>query len=53
VKDHGHAHDDHVKFKEAIIARDAQGAADILKRHLEVARDDLLQYMETQQQPND
>jgi len=53
VKDHGHAHDDHVRFKEAIIARDAEGAADILTRHLEVARDDLLQYMETQSLPND
>lgn len=46
VKDHDHAHDDHVKFKEAIVARDAEGAARILKRHLEEARDDLILYME-------
>lgn len=48
VKDHGHAHDDHVKFRDAIVARDAEAAADILKRHLIVARDDLLLYMETE-----
>lgn len=46
VKDHDHAHDDHVKFKEAIVARDAEGAARVLKRHLEEARDDLILYME-------
>lgn len=48
VKDHTHAHDDHVKFREAITSRDATGAAQILKKHLEEARDDLLMYMETQ-----
>lgn len=46
VKDHNHAHDDHQKFKEAVIARDAEGAARILKRHLEEARDDLIMSME-------
>lgn len=53
VKDHDHAHDDHVKFKEAIIRRDAKGAARILKRHLAEARDDLLMYMEAQTEPNE
>jgi DNA-binding GntR family transcriptional regulator len=53
VKDHGHAHDDHVKFKEAITARDGKRAAQILKRHLEVARDDLLEYVEAQPDTSD
>ena len=53
VKDHDHAHDDHLKFKEAIIARDAKRAAKILKRHLEEARDDLLMHMESQSEPGD
>lgn len=48
VKDHNHAHSDHVKFKAAIIARDAERAAGILRQHLEEARDDLLIYMEAQ-----
>lgn len=48
VKDHNHAHDDHVKFRQAITSRDAEGAAQILKKHLGEARDDLLMYMETQ-----
>ncbi len=52
VKDHDHAHDDHVKFKKAIIGRDAKGAARILKRHLEEARDDLLMYMEAESEPS-
>jgi DNA-binding GntR family transcriptional regulator len=53
VKDHGHAHDDHVKFKDAIISRDAKGAARILVRHLKEARDDLLQSMEAEPEQNE
>jgi DNA-binding GntR family transcriptional regulator len=47
VKNHDHAHDDHLKFKQAIVERDAERASQILMRHLEEARDDLLMYMET------
>ena len=53
VKDHNHAHDDHVKFREAITSRDAEGAAIILQRHLEEARDDLLLYMEAQSESDE
>jgi DNA-binding GntR family transcriptional regulator len=53
VKDHGHAHDDHVKFRDAIVARDAKGAASILVRHLKEARDDLLQSMEAEPEQNE
>ena len=53
VKDHGHAHDDHVKFRDAIVRRDAEGAARILKAHLAIARDDLLEYMESQSHPDE
>ncbi len=49
VKDHGHAHDDHLKFRDAIVTRDARSAAKILVRHLKEARDDLLQSMEAEQ----
>ena len=48
VKDHDHAHHEHSKFKEAIAQRDAERAAEVLVRHLTDARDDLLQYMESQ-----
>ena len=48
VKNHDHAHDDHLQFRDAIMRRDAEGAATVLKRHLEGARDDLLMYMESQ-----
>ncbi len=53
VKDHDHAHDDHLKFRQAIVARDAAGASQILTRHLEEARDDLLMYMETAPQSSE
>ncbi len=53
VKNHGHAHDDHVKFKDAIVSRDAKGAARILVRHLKEARDDLLQSMEAEPEQNE
>jgi DNA-binding GntR family transcriptional regulator len=46
-KDHSHAHHDHAEFREAIIKRDSRGAAKVLKRHLEDARDDLLEDMKT------
>jgi DNA-binding GntR family transcriptional regulator len=53
VKDHNHAHDDHIKFRQALVARDADSAEQILTRHLEEARDDLLMYMETVQESSD
>ncbi len=46
-KDQSHAHHDHVELRDAIANRDSSGAARVLKRHLESARDDLLQNMET------
>ena len=48
VKNHDPAHDDHLQFRDAIMRRDAEGAATVLKRHLEGARDELLMYMESQ-----
>jgi DNA-binding GntR family transcriptional regulator len=53
VKDHDHAHDDHIKFRQALVARDASSAEQILTRHLKEARDDLLMYMETTPEPSD
>lgn len=53
VSDHGHAHDAHTQFKEAILARDAKGAAEILVRHLKDARDDLLASLKDAGSAND
>jgi DNA-binding GntR family transcriptional regulator len=50
--DHGHAHDAHVRFREAILARDAKSAARILVQHLQEARDDLLASLEDASTPD-
>jgi DNA-binding GntR family transcriptional regulator len=44
-KDHSNADHDHAEFRNAIVNRDSQRAAGVLKRHLEAARDDLLKNM--------
>ncbi len=46
-KEHGHGHEDHLEFRDALVKRDAKRAAKVLKRHLEDARDDLLKDMQS------
>jgi DNA-binding GntR family transcriptional regulator len=50
-KDHDHSHHDHVEFRDALVKRDGAGAARVLKRHLEDARDDLIKDMKNKRAP--